>query len=68
MKRLIDFDLRKWVNKRDRMPLTLRGARQVGKTYSARELGKTFDSYVEINFETNKKASSFFDLDLNPKG
>ena len=30
--------------------MLLRGARQVGKTYSCRELGTGFDEFVEINF------------------
>ena len=32
------------------MALLVTGARQVGKTYTIREFGKTFDSFVEINF------------------
>lgn len=49
-----------------RKPLLLRGARQVGKTYSIRELGKEFDSFVEINFEENRETSLFFSSSLNP--
>ena len=66
MKRLIDYHLRKWKESHLRQPLLLRGARQVGKTYAVRELGKTFSSFVEINFESNKKARSIFDRDLDP--
>lgn len=44
----------------------LHGARQVGKTYAVRELGKTFPSFVEINFELTKKITSIFTYDLNP--
>ena len=67
MKRLIDYHLRKWKDSPLRQPLLLRGARQVGKTYAVRELGKTFSSFVEINFESNKKAKTIFDRDLDPK-
>lgn len=66
MKRLIDYHLRKWKESALRQPLLLRGARQVGKTYAVRELGKTFTSFVEINFESNKKARTIFDRDLDP--
>ncbi len=66
MKRLIDYHLGKWKDSSLRQPLLLRGARQVGKTYAVRELGKTFSSFVEINFELNKKAKTIFDLDLDP--
>lgn len=39
-----------------RNALLLTGARQVGKTYSIREFGKTFKSFVEINFIENPEA------------
>ena len=61
MKRLIDHDLKEWSTNPRRKPLLLRGARQVGKTYAARQLGKSFDSYVEINLEISKKAASVFE-------
>jgi len=67
MKRLIDYHLLKWKKSPLRKPLLLRGARQVGKTYAVRELGKTFTSFVEINFESNKKAQSLFDQNLDPQ-
>lgn len=67
MKRLIDYHLRRWKDSPLRQPLLLRGARQVGKTYAVRELGKTFASFVEINFESNKKARAIFERDLDPK-
>ncbi len=67
MKRLIDYHLRKWKESSLRQPLLLRGARQVGKTFAVRELGKTFSSFVEINFELNKRARTLFDRDLDPK-
>lgn len=47
MKRLIDFHLQNWKNDPDRKSLLLRGARQVGKTYSCRELGQSFDNFTE---------------------
>ncbi|CAN5425958.1 ATP-binding protein [soil metagenome] len=66
MKRLIDYYLCKWKVNPLRQPLLLRGARQVGKTYAVRELGKTFSSFVEINFESNKRLKTIFDQDLDP--
>ncbi len=66
MKRLIDYHLGTWKTSPLRQPLLLRGARQVGKTYAVQELGKTFSSFVEINFEINKKAKTLFDADLDP--
>ena len=67
MKRLIDWHLRNWKTHRLRQPLLLHGARQVGKTYAVQELGKTFDSYVEINLEQNPEASVIFDKSLQVK-
>jgi len=44
----------------------VRGARQVGKTYSVRMLGKTFDSFLEVNFEEHPQIASFFAGSLSP--
>lgn len=66
MKRLIDQKLKVWAERPGRKALLLRGARQVGKTYAVRELGKTFDSYIEINLEFDLKARTFFTADLDP--
>lgn len=43
----------------------LRGARQVGKTHAVRQLGKSFASFVEINFELTPEAIGIFDKDLD---
>ncbi|OGJ88041.1 MAG: hypothetical protein A2350_18300 [Candidatus Raymondbacteria bacterium RifOxyB12_full_50_8] len=66
MNRKIDEYLLNWKNKKDRKVLLLRGARQVGKTYSIRELGKRFDHYLEVNFEENKEVKTFFSGSLDP--
>ncbi|MBA2728619.1 MAG: AAA family ATPase, partial [Parachlamydiaceae bacterium] len=65
MKRIIDHFLREWKDNPNRKPLLLRGARQVGKTHAARELGKSFPNFVEINLETNSDARKVFEKDLN---
>jgi predicted AAA+ superfamily ATPase len=51
IKRHIDNELLAWKNSINRKPLLLRGARQVGKSSSVRELAKSFENFVEINFE-----------------
>jgi predicted AAA+ superfamily ATPase len=52
MKRDIDQPLNRWVKQPSRVPLLLRGARQIGKTFTVRQLAKTcFKNLVEINFE-----------------
>jgi predicted AAA+ superfamily ATPase len=67
MKRLINYHLNEWKNDPYRMPLLLRGARQVGKTFSVRELGKSFDHFVEINLEETPEAHSVFEGNLDPE-
>jgi len=66
MKRIIDSYLENWVTDEQRKVLLVRGARQVGKTYSVRELGKKFNNYLEVNFESDKSVHQFFKSDLNP--
>lgn len=66
MKRLINYDLLQWKSSSIRKPLLMRGARQVGKTYTVRELGKTFQNIVEINFELNPDFIQIFEKDLEP--
>jgi len=67
MQRLIDAKLVNWSGDRDRKPLLLRGARQVGKTYSIRELGKSFRYFAELNFEEKPSARAFFDHELSAR-
>ena len=66
MKRFIDQDLLRWKSVTNRKTLLIRGARQVGKTYSVREFAKSFDFYLEVNFESDREIHSFFDKDLSP--
>jgi len=67
MKRLIDHHLQNWKDDPERKSLLLRGARQVGKTYSCRQLGQSFEQFVEINFEINPQFTEIFDRDLDPE-
>lgn len=66
MKRLIDPYLLAWKTSPIRKSLILHGPRQIGKTYAARELGKTFEQFVELNFEEIPEAISFFDGTISP--
>jgi predicted AAA+ superfamily ATPase len=65
MKRIIDHFLLAWKTNPHRKPLLLRGARQVGKTYAARQLGTTFTHCIEINFEQLPAAATIFTKDLD---
>lgn len=56
-----------WRNNEVHLPLLLRGARQVGKTFLVRDLAqRTFERYVEINFEEEPQYITCFDS-LTPK-
>ena len=50
LKRKFDEFLINWKNKAEEKPLIVTGARQVGKTTSIEEFGKTYKSFIEINF------------------
>jgi predicted AAA+ superfamily ATPase len=67
MKRNINQILDQWKHSRVRQPLLIRGARQVGKTYSVTDFGKrAFENIVSVNFEEQPEMSRCFS-DLNPK-
>ena len=51
----------------DRKPLLLRGARQVGKSSAVKQLGKRFRHFVEINFDDDKEARTFFETSAAPQ-
>lgn len=51
LKRKIDFFLEEWKKDKDRKPLIIRGARQVGKTESIRHFARNnYKNVIEINF------------------
>ena len=66
MERELDNYLIQWTKKKPRKPLLLRGARQTGKSYAIEKLGKTFSSFICINFEKNPSLGHFFNQDLDP--
>ncbi len=59
LKRKIDSFLRQYYES-TRNALLVTGARQTGKTYSIREFGKEFKSFVEINFIDTPMAAELF--------
>ena len=67
MKRFIDNYLLNWKISKKRKVLLIRGARQVGKTYSVRQLGKAFQFFLEVNFESDKDIHSIFSGNLDPE-
>jgi len=68
MKRFIESDLIKWKESKRRKPLLLRGARQVGKTYSLKSFGKShFDAVALVDLERNPTLHRIFQGDLSAK-
>lgn len=57
LKRKIDNYLEHFFATSDKA-LLITGARQVGKSYSIRQFGKKFKSFVEINFVDNSEAKA----------
>lgn len=59
MYREIIDDLINWKQSKNRKPLIIHGARQVGKTYIIKHFGKEYyDNLIYVNFETNQELSS----------
>jgi len=68
MKRFIDQELLKWKHRKRRKPLMVRGARQVGKTYSIRSFGESqFDIFVLADLERNPELHRIFNGKLDAK-
>ncbi len=67
MYRKISVLLEQWKKSKHRKPLVLQGARQVGKTYSILEFGRTYyENVAYFNFETNPKLNETFDESISP--
>jgi predicted AAA+ superfamily ATPase len=65
--RKIDEELQIWRNQPDRKLLMLRGARQVGKSSAVRHLAKSFDHFIEVNFDENPSYAALFEQSLSPR-
>lgn len=60
--------LEKWKNDKNRKPLILKGARQVGKTYILKEFGeKYYHNTVYFNFDHDEKLKDLFSVSKDPK-
>lgn len=59
-------NLREWKNKKNRKPLIIEGARQVGKTWLMKEFGRQeYTNTVYINFDSNSRMADLFSADLD---
>lgn len=60
MQRSIQYTLAEWKTDPNRKPLLLRGARQIGKTYTIERFAKNFTDSITINFERNPEFKNIF--------
>jgi len=65
MKRSLLQYLSEWKAQSDRKPLLIKGARQVGKSWLAKELGKSFKRFIEVNFDQKPGLCKIFEKDLS---
>jgi predicted AAA+ superfamily ATPase len=60
-------DLIKWKSSKERKPMVLKGARQVGKTWLMKEFGQNYyKSFVYFNFDEEDELKSIFETNKNP--
>jgi predicted AAA+ superfamily ATPase len=68
MNRTIEKHLFSWKNSTNRLPLLVRGARQVGKSYTIEKFGKeSFESCVTVNFDLSPQFATCFSGSLEPR-
>lgn len=68
MYRIAIEKLKEWKDKKDRLPLILMGARQVGKTWLMKEFGKQcFHDVCYINFENPGMITDIFEGTIVPE-
>lgn len=66
MERAETTKLIKWKNSKNRKPLLIRGARQVGKTWLMKTFGQEeYNQFAYVNFEQNKRLKSIFEDDFD---
>ena len=66
LRRKIDQYLIEWKNDKDRMPLIIKGARQIGKTDAIENFARNnYRNIIEINFALEKQYKDIFDNGYN---
>lgn len=66
MKRYLLENLKDWKGSKNRKPLIIQGARQVGKTWLMKAFGKeAYENVIYINFESSERLQGLFTEDFN---
>lgn len=67
LRRKIDAFLERWKQDPDRLPLIVKGARQIGKTSSIEHFAENYRCFVEINFITEPQYTKIFSSGYSPE-
>ena len=67
LRRKIDDFLIKWKQNPDRLPLIIKGARQIGKTSSIEHFAENYKNFVEINFIAEPQYTKIFSSGYSPE-
>lgn len=67
LRRKIDDYLINWKKNPDRMPLIIKGARQIGKTSSIEHFAENYKNFVEINFIDEPQYTKIFASGYSPE-
>ena len=66
LKRKIDDYLLNWKKDKNKLPLIIKGARQIGKTNAIRNFGnKNYSTFIEINFALQPQFKTIFEEGFN---
>ena len=67
LRRKIDKYLVEWKNSKDKKPLIIKGARQIGKTTSIKKFGnENYKSFIEINYVSMPQFTKIFQDGYTP--
>ena len=66
LERKVYQELLQWKNKKEKMCLVVKGARQVGKTFIIDKFAKeNYENYIYMNFDENPGYKAIFDGELD---
>lgn len=67
MYRKFEEELKEWKQNKKKKPLLVKGARQVGKTWTIRKFASEhYDHIIEINFELDHDYMDLFEKTIKP--
>jgi len=68
MKRKLEQQLISWKKSKDRMPLIISGARQVGKTWLLETFAReNYQNYLKVSLDINSRVAAYFEESISPQ-